>query len=89
MKVEFFGHPDDKPLRCSLNEFKIFQESAGWLDVCDWITESIEFHKEKLLKANNMEEVRMHQAAVMQLENIKELPDLFIKELEVTQKQQE
>jgi len=81
MKIKYFGHPEDKPLNSSLNDMKAFKKHVAWSDIVNWIDERSEYLRDKLMVADNMEEVRAAQEGIKQLQDLKEIPDLMIEEL--------
>lgn len=75
-------HPMDDPLKSSIKEIEAFKESFVWKDMADWIEERKDYLSGQLRKADSMKEVRGIQQALDQLDDILDLPDMFIEQLE-------
>lgn len=76
-----YRHPEDKPLRASVNEIQNFREdNPVWADMVEWMEDRKKLLKTGLRQANNMEDVRGIQRALDQIDDILELPEWFLEE---------
>lgn len=76
-----FRHPDDQPLRASVNEIQSFMEdNPVWTDMKEWMGERKELLKQQLRQADTMEDVRGIQRALDQIDDLILLPQRFLQE---------
>lgn len=84
-----YRHPDDQPLRASVNEIQNFMEdNPVWADMVEWMKDRKELLKTGLRQANSMEDVRGIQRALDQIDDIMELPEWFLEEQKEEQRSQ-
>jgi AAA+ ATPase superfamily predicted ATPase len=69
-----YGHPDDRPLVATPNEYKEFIEGGVWKDMQTFLMERIEDVKNDLVKAVLIDDVRMLQAEAQALQLMAALP---------------